>query len=57
MSRAKLRPVPPPADHEPSWRRLMNLVYLLEEDQLFAWLRCVRVAVEEHERLQRRRAA
>ena len=49
-----LRPVPPPIDHEPSWRRLMNLLYLHEQDQLFAWLRGVRAAVEDAEKKRKK---
>ena len=53
-----LRLAPPPIDHEPSWRRIMNLLYLHEQDQLFAWLRGVRAAGEEAEKKgQQRRAA
>jgi hypothetical protein len=37
--------VPPPPDDERMWRRLLNHVYLCEEDELFRWLRSVRQAV------------
>jgi hypothetical protein len=54
--RPKLRLAPPPVDSEHHWRRLMNLVYLAEEDALFRWLRQVRATVEEAEPRQRRAA-
>jgi hypothetical protein len=52
----RLELVVPPPDHEPSWRRLQNLVFVLGEDALFEWLRGVREVVERAER-ERRRAA
>ena len=48
MNRLKLVP-PPPAD-EANWKRLMNLLYGLEEDALFEWLREVRAVVERAEK-------
>lgn len=35
---------------ERSWRRLLNVLYLAEEDELFRWLQTVRQLVEENER-------
>ncbi len=37
---------PPPDDAE-NWTKLMNLLFLYEQDQLFVWARGVRHAVEE----------
>ena len=54
--RPNLGSVPPPVDSKHHWRRLMNLVYLAEEDALFRWLRQVRATVEGAERRQRRAA-
>lgn len=42
-----MRLAPPPPTDEANWRRLLNLVYIAEEDALFVWLRSVREAVEE----------
>jgi hypothetical protein len=56
MSQRSLKAVLPPPDHEPSWRRLQNLVYLAGEDALFEWLRGVRAYVERAERDKRRAA-
>ncbi len=51
----KLKVVLPPPDHEPSWRRLQNIVYGAGAEDLFAWLRDeVRPVVEEREREKRR---
>ncbi len=44
--RADLRLAPPTADDPEYWRRLMNHLFLAEEDELFAWLRNVRAVVE-----------
>ena len=44
--RADLRLVPPPANDPESWIRLMNLLFVSEEDDLFVWARGVRAAVE-----------
>ena len=41
--------VPPPTDPE-SWKRLMNFLFVHEEDALFRWLRGVRRVVEDAER-------
>ena len=41
--------VPPPTDRE-SWKRLMNFLFVHEEDALFRWLRGVRRVVEDAER-------
>lgn len=43
------RLVPPPPDDPENWIRLLNFLYLHEQDQLFVWLRGVRQAVEEAE--------
>ena len=52
---APSRPVvSPPTDAE-HWKRLMNFLFVHEEDALFRWLRGVRRAVEEAE--ERERAA
>jgi hypothetical protein len=45
-----LRAVPPSANSEYMWRRLMNHLYGCGEDALFAWLQSIREAVEEAER-------
>lgn len=44
--RANLRLVPPSPDDPENWIKLMNLVFISEEDQLFTWLRSVRAALE-----------
>lgn len=52
--RRHLKAVTPPADHDPTWRRLLNVLYLHEEDVLFVWLRdSVRPAVREWEKRSR----
>ena len=48
------RPVPPPTDRA-NWKKLMNFLYVHEEDALFRWLRGVRRAAEDA--AQRERAA
>ncbi len=40
-----LRLVPPPPTDAENWKRLMNFVYVHEEDALFEWLREVRAAI------------
>jgi hypothetical protein len=51
-----LRLAPLPDDFE-RWKRLMNLVFLLEEDRLFEWLKTVQAAVEEVGRGRKEREA
>ncbi len=40
-------PTLPPVDSEYHWKKLMNLLFIHEQDALFEWLRAVRAAVEE----------
>ncbi len=51
-----LRPVPPPPDSEYMWRRLMNFLFVHEQDDLFVWLRSVRAVVEDAEKKAREAA-
>lgn len=44
--RADLRLVPPAPDDAESWKRLMNVLFVHEEDELFVWARGVRAALE-----------
>lgn len=44
--RADLRLVPPDPGDPESWKRLMNLLFVSEQDELFAWAQGVRAAVE-----------
>ena len=52
MNAKKLRPVPPLPTDERCWRRLLNVLYLAEEDELFRWAQLVRQVVEENERTE-----
>ncbi len=54
--RMRLRMVPPPPDDEQCWNKLLNYLFLKEQDALFRWLKGVRRTVEEAEK-KRRRAA
>ncbi len=45
--RTNLRLVPPSPDDPENWKRLMNVLFIHEEDALFRWARSVRAAVEE----------
>ncbi len=45
--RTDLRLAPPAPDDPEAWKRLMNLLFVNEEDELFRWLRSVRAVVEE----------
>jgi hypothetical protein len=47
----------PPVDSQYHWTKLMNLLFIKEQDGLFEWLRAVRAAVEEAERQRRGEAA
>jgi hypothetical protein len=48
MSRRRLKAVTPPPTDAESWKRLMNFLFICEQDGLFEWLRdSVRPAVEE----------
>lgn len=49
------RLVPPPTDVE-MWDSVLNLLYWLERDEEFRWLKEVRAAVEESEKRKRRAA-
>lgn len=48
-----LRLVPPPPDDFENWKRLLNLLFILEEDRLFEWLRLVREEIVRVEREKR----
>jgi len=50
-------PTLPPVDSEYHWKKLMNFLYVHEQDALFEWLRTVRTVVEEAERQRRGEAA
>ncbi len=45
--RANLRLVPPSPNDPENWKRLMNVLFIHEEDALFHWARSVRATVEE----------
>jgi hypothetical protein len=48
MSRpSHLKEAPPPVTDERCWRRVLNFMYLYEQDSLFVWLRSGRRVVEE----------
>jgi hypothetical protein len=47
--------VPPPTDAE-KWASVLNLLFWLERDEEFVWLRSVRTVVEEAEREKERAA-
>ncbi len=49
LDRADLRLVPPPPDDAENWTKLMNLLFLYEQDQLFVWARGVRRALQQQE--------
>jgi hypothetical protein len=53
---SRLRQVPPPVDSEYHWKKLMNFLFLHEQDALFEWLRTVREAAEDAERKKGRAA-
>lgn len=59
MNKNQLQLVPLPLDDPEYWKRLMNLLLILEKDRLFEWLREVRKEVirAEAERADRERAA
>ncbi len=57
MSSTRTRTTLPPVDSEWHWNKLLNQLFLREQDGLFAWLRAVRAAVEEAERQKREEAA
>ncbi len=40
-----LRLVPPPPDSAEMWKRLLNRLYLDEEDELFKWAKATREAI------------
>jgi hypothetical protein len=46
-SRAPLRAVVPPPGGSDAWPRLLNFLYLHEQDELFRWCREVRAALPE----------
>ena len=53
MSERHLKAVTPPVDNEYYWRRLLNFLYLHDEDEWFAWLKGARRMVEEAEKRRR----
>jgi hypothetical protein len=42
-----LQLVLPPIDDPDAWRRLLNLLYLHKQDELFRWAQTVRKAAEQ----------
>lgn len=44
----------PPVDSEYHWAKLMNLLFIREQDGLFEWLRAARQAVVEEAEWQKK---
>jgi hypothetical protein len=48
--RDRLRPLPPPVDSEFMWRKLLNALYVYEQDELFVWVKRVREEIARAEK-------
>ena len=48
--RRSLHLVPPAPTDAENWKKLMNFLFVHEQDQLFVWLRSVRAAVDSAEK-------